>query len=245
MQPKPFTALAEVYDAIMADVEYDAWTDFILRLARARGLVEGPLLDLGCGTGNATAPMVERGLEVVGVDASEAMLAVARRKLPRVRFHRADFRRLRVPGRFGLVYSVFDALNNLLEPSDFEAMARHVHRLLLPGGLFVFDMNTTVGLRDLWEGGRAEGWAGDVYYRWVHSYDEATGLARVEAFCESETGAFTEVHFERPYDPPELRTLLAAAGFEGVEAVSYASGRPAPPDAARVWVVARRPPAPP
>jgi len=241
MQPKPFTALAQVYDAIMADVEYDDWAAFILRLAQERGWPGGRLLDLGCGTGNATAPMARRGLEVVGVDASEAMLAVARRKLPGVRFRRGDFRRLRAPGRFGLVYSVFDALNNLLEPADFTVMARRVFRQLAPGGLFIFDMNTTVGLRDLWEGGRVEGWAGEVYYRWVHSYEDATGLAKVEAFCETEDGAFTEVHLERPYDPPELRALLGCAGFDAVEVVSYPSGRPAPEDAARVWVVARRP----
>lgn len=241
MRPEPFTALARVYDAIMADVEYDDWAAFILRLAFDRGWPGGRLLDLGCGTGNATAPMVQRGFEVVGVDASAAMLAVARRKLPSVRFQRGDFRRLRVRGRFGLVYSVFDALNNLLEPEGFVAAARRVRRLLVPGGLFVFDINTTVGLRDLWEGGRVEGWAGDVYYRWVHSYDSRSGLARVEAFCETEDGAFTEVHLERPYDPPELRALLSGVGFEAVEAVTYPSGRPAPQDAARVWVLARRP----
>jgi len=241
MQPRPFTALAEVYDAIMADVEYQEWTDFILRLARERGFRGGRLLDLGCGTGNATAPMVARGLEVVGVDASDAMLAVARRKLPEVRFHRADVRRLRLRGRFELAYSVFDALNNLLDPAGFAAMARRVWQLLMPGGLFIFDMNTTVGLRDLWEGGCVEGWAGDVYYRWVHSFDEARGLATVEAFCETQVGAFTEVHRERPYDPPELRALLGEAGFEAVEALSYPSAHPAPEDAARVWVVARKP----
>jgi SAM-dependent methyltransferase len=242
MAPPPFTALAGVYDAIMADVEYDDWADFILRLARDRGWSPGRALDLGCGTGNATLPMVARGVEVSGVDASPSMLQVARSKLPQVRFFEGDFRSLALPLRFTLVYSVFDALNNLLRPADFEQAARRVAEHLLPGGLFVFDVNTTVGLRDLWEGGRAEGWADDVYYRWVHSFDEGSQLARVEAFCETEEGAFTEVHYERPYDPPETRALLEAAGFVDVEALSYPDGRDAGPDAARVWMVARRDP---
>ncbi len=241
MTAKPFTALAEVYDAIMADVEYDDWVAFIVRLARQRGWQGGPALDLGCGTGNATLPMAASGVEVMGFDGSERMLDVARAKLPGVRFFHGDFRTMELPFRFSLVYSVFDALNNLLEPAGFAAAARRVHRHLLGGGLFVFDVNTTVGLRDLWEGGAVEGWAGDVYYRWVHSYDEDAGLAKVEAHCETERGAFTEVHFERAYDPPELRTLLAGAGFEAVEALGYPSGGPAPVDAARVWMVARRP----
>ncbi|MEJ2359616.1 MAG: methyltransferase domain-containing protein [Deinococcales bacterium] len=240
MARAPFTALAEVYDAIMADVEYDDWAAFILRLARERGWQGGAALDVGCGTGNATVPMRALGVEVSGLDGSEAMLRVAQRKLPAVRFYRSDFRTMRLPQRFTLVYSVFDALNNLLEPSGFEAMARRVFDHLLPGGLFIFDVNTTVGLRDLWEGGRVEGWADEVYYRWVHSFDEATALAKVEAFCETEAGPFTEIHYERPYDPPEATRLLEAAGFTGVEALTYPSGEPAPDDAARVWMVARR-----
>ena len=241
MQARPFTALADVYDAIMADVEYDAWVAFILDRATERGWQGGTALDLGCGTGNATVPMAARGIEVVGLDASEAMLRVARRKLPGAHFVEADVRTMRLQQRFTLAYSVFDALNNLLEPTDFEAAARRVRHHLLPGGLFVFDVNTTIGLRDLWEGGRVEGWADDVYYRWVHGFDERTGLARVEAYCETAGGSFTEVHYERPYDPPELAVLLAAAGFEDIEALSYPSGDTAPPDAARVWMVARRP----
>jgi SAM-dependent methyltransferase len=236
----PFTALADVYDAIMADVEYDDWAAFILRLARERGWRGGAALDVGCGTGNATLPMRALGVDVSGLDASEAMLRVAQRKLPTVSFYCSDFRTMTLPRRFTLVYSVFDALNNLLEPTDFEATARHVFDHLLPGGLFIFDVNTTVGLRDLWEGGRVEGWADEVYYRWVHSFDEATSLARVEAFCETESGPFTEVHYERPYDPPEATRLLEAAGFTSVEALTYPSGRSASVDAARVWMVARR-----
>ena len=135
--------------------------------------------------------------------------------------------------------SVFDSLNNLLRVTDFVATARNVHKHLTPGGIFMFDVNTTVGLRDLWESGRAEGWAGDVYYLWEHTFDETTGLARVEAHCSNPTQAFTEVHFERAYDPPELRTLLAEAGF-ATDILAYPSGLPASEDEARVWVVAQK-----
>src|SRR5690606_42078717 len=98
----------------MAEVEYEEWCAFILELARARGYRDGPLHDLGCGTGNATAPMLQRGLDVSGSDASEAMLSVARSKLPAVEFTLASFSELRLQRRFPLVHSVVDALNNLL-----------------------------------------------------------------------------------------------------------------------------------
>jgi len=238
---EPYTALATVYDTIMAEVEYDAWADFILAVARSRGYAGGPLLDLGCGTGNASVPMVDHGLHVTGLDASPAMLAVARAKLPGVTLHLADFASFAIPGRFALVFSVFDALNNLLDDETFLATCRCVLEHLQPGGLFVFDVNTPTGLRELWEGGAAEGWADEVYYRWQHSFDAETGLARVEAYCDGPDGSFTEVHTERGYDAAVAIRLLGAAGFEAVEALSFPEAAAPPPEAERIWVVGRKP----
>lgn len=236
----PFTALADVYDDIMADVEYDLWAEFVLRLATARGYSGGPALDLGCGTGNSTSPLAARGIPVEGLDASPDMLAVARRKLPGVRFHDADFGSFSLGREFDLVYSVFDSLNNLLTEEDFLVACRNVHRHLAPGGTFVFDANTEVAMRELWAGGKVEGWADDVYYSWRHEYDAETGLAFVEAYCSTPEGSFVERHAERGYDAQTLRRLLEAAGFEEVQVVLYPDGEPAGDDADRVWAVAVR-----
>lgn len=239
---KPFSLLAEVYDAIMEDVDYEDWVAFILRLAGEAGwLGKGRLLDLGCGTGNSSAPFVRRGFSVTGLDASEEMLRVARAKLPQARFVHGEFTDFALKGRFGLAVSVFDALNNLLTPADFLRACERVYRHLTPGGVFIFDVNTTQGLRDLWEGDRAEGWVGELHYLWEHSFDETTGLAKVVAYCETGGRSFTEVHFERPYDPPELEALLTRAGFVGVRVLTYPEGEPPGPDTERVWVVAKRP----
>lgn len=236
----PFTALARVYDRIMADIEYEEWVDFVLARAAERGFAGGPVLDLGCGTGNATLPLVRRGYAVEGLDASQAMLAEARRKLPNTAFHQGSFQTFALPTRFQLVYSLFDSLNNLLTDEAFEAAARNVHAHLAPGGVFVFDVNTTAGLRHLWEGGVAAGWADDVYYRWEHSFDETTLLAKVEAFCDTQEGAFTEVHYERGYDAPLVRRLLTAAGFAAVEVLAHPEGGAVESDTDRLWVVAVR-----
>lgn len=239
MQGKPFSLLAEVYDAIMSDVDYGAWAEFILDLALGAGTVVRSVLDLGCGTGNSSEPFAARGLSVTGLDLSAEMLAVARAKLLGATFAQGDFTTFELGRRFDLVVSVFDSLNNLLEPDDFRRTAERARRHLKPGGVFVFDVNTTVGLRNLWEDDRAEGWVGDVYYLWRHSFDEATRLAQVVAYCEKGARSFTEVHFERPYDPPEVRALLGAAGFSDVQILTYPHGRPASGESERIWVLAR------
>ncbi len=239
VQGKPFSLLAEVYDAIMSDVDYEAWTDFMLDLALEAGTEVRRVLDLGCGTGNSSEPFVTRGLAVTGVDLSAEMLAVARLKLPAATFLEADFTTFELGARFDLVVSVFDSLNNLLDPDDFCRTAARAREHLRPGGVFIFDVNTTVGLRNLWEDDRAEGWVDDVYYLWEHSFDERTKLAQVVAYCEKGARNFTEVHLERPYDPAEVRALLHAAGFTDVQILTYPHGRPADEQTERIWVVAR------
>ena len=162
---------------------------------------------------------------MTGVDLAPKMLAVARKKLPRATFVQADFTAFELGETFDLAISVFDSLNNLLDPQDFRRCAEQVLRHLGPNGLFIFDVNTTVGLRNLWEDDRAEGWVDDVYYLWEHSFDETTKLAKVVAYCEKGARSFTEVHLERPYDPAELRTLLATAGFGSVQILTYPHGQ--------------------
>ena len=76
-----YSQISEVYDAARTpDRPHIEW--WLTRLAEAGGLGPGKrLLDLGCGTGRWTIPLVERtGCAAVGVDSSPAMLAKAREK---------------------------------------------------------------------------------------------------------------------------------------------------------------------
>jgi SAM-dependent methyltransferase len=237
----PFTALADVYDAIMQDVPYEAWCAFVLREVGSRGWSGRRVLDVGCGTGNATAPMVARGFDVVCLDASAAMAERARAKLPEALVVVGDVRDFALEAPVDLAYAVFDALNNLVDDGDLLRALEAVHAQLVPGGWFMFDVNTTVGLRALWEDGVAEGWADGVYYRWHHAWNESSRLATVEAYCRSEAASFVERHVERPYDPRELEEHMHAAGFEGVEVIAYPTGRPVTEGEPRVWVLGRRP----
>ena len=241
MRAPPFTSLAAVYDEIMQDVPYAAWVDFALSEAARRGWSGGRVLELGCGTGNATRLLEARGLEVVAVDASPEMLAVARRKLTHAALVTGDMREVDLPGRFALAIGVFDVVNNLLADGDMARVASHVLGHLHPGGVWAFDANTSVGLEALWEGEVVEGWAGEVHYRWRHAWDPVARLATVDAWCEGPAGAFREEHRERPYDPDELRALLTEVGFARVDVVRFPSGAAADADDPRVWVFATAP----
>ncbi len=79
MPPDPYARIAPYYDPVTAWALADA-----RRRITERCLREGArqVLDIGCGTGLQTIGLHKAGLRVVGLDASPAMLAAARRRLP-------------------------------------------------------------------------------------------------------------------------------------------------------------------
>src|SRR4051812_33262513 len=66
------------------------------------------ILDLCCGTGRVSAGLLERGFRVTGVDASESMIALARRNAPAADFIVGDLRALSLPGQFDAIVSTFN-----------------------------------------------------------------------------------------------------------------------------------------
>ncbi len=239
VQAAPYTAFARVYDQVMQDIEYDDWVDFLLLELLERGFSGGRVLDLACGTGNSTLPFHRRGLDVTGMDAAPMMLEVARTKQPEIEWLEGEFVDFRAPGKYGLVTSIFDAVNNLLTHEDFSRMARRVLEHLEPGGFLAFDVNTSHGLRELWDQGGISGWAGDTWYAWDYRYDEQSGIATVEAGFATPEGSFIEKHQELKYDRPELERLLADAGYVRVDVIEFPDGNDAPEDSHRVWVIAQ------
>ena len=246
---QPFSSLASVYDAIFSDIDYGDWCAFTLsQIPEWAGATLEPdqvrVLDLACGTGSSTLPYVGCGYDVTGVDASAEMLAVARVKLPDTRFMQQTFQTLALESRFHLVTCVFDSLNNLTHPSDLELTFERVLKHLEPLGWFVFDCNTQIGVRELWDDDRFEGEviteSGSVRFLWEHEFLGGTQLGRVTAQCWGDGFSFTEVHLERGYDAAELSAMLTRVGFSNITCMEYPDADVPEPDSPRIWVFAQR-----
>ena len=165
---------AEVYDTVYADVREDI--PFYVDAARRS---EGPVLELGCGTGRVTVPIAEAGLDVTGLDSSPAMLDVGRRKLQAspaagdgsATFVQADMADFSLGREFRLVIIPYRGFLSLLTVEAQVVTLENVRRHLSPGGRLVFnifvpDPDTLV--QD-----------GDVAYHLRDATDPQTGQQRV------------------------------------------------------------------
>lgn len=135
---------AEFYDYV---VSYRDRRDiaFFVEMAKA---ADGPILELGCGTGRVLIPTARAGIEIVGLDLHAAMLAICREKLSRespevrarVQLVEADMRQFDLGREFVLVTIPFRAFQHLLTVDDQLACLARVRRHLRAGGTFILDL---------------------------------------------------------------------------------------------------------
>jgi SAM-dependent methyltransferase len=135
-------AFADVYDDWYGDVsDADATADLVVALAGRSRPAGATVLELGVGTGRVALPLVARGLDVTGVDASAAMLTRLRERDAdrRVRTVLGDMVDDLPPGPFDVVVAAYNTLFNLLTTERQAACVAAVAGRLAPAGSFVVE----------------------------------------------------------------------------------------------------------
>ena len=143
-----YDPLATIYDADLGTKTDDI--PMYLKYAHQQG---SPILELACGTGRLLLPLAEQGFDLYGIDASQAMLEVARNKIDAAR-HRINGKIVIGHGqmrqvadnplvrglKFNLVIIAFNAFLHLLTQRDQEKTLTGIHNLLAENGLLVVDI---------------------------------------------------------------------------------------------------------
>ncbi|MGW2096383.1 class I SAM-dependent methyltransferase [Streptomyces olivaceoviridis] len=93
----------------------------------------GTVADLGCGPGDVTAHLAGLGLSVFGLDLSDAMIAIARRRYPALRFEQGSMRELSsADGSLAGVVSWYSSIHTPVD--ELPDLFAEFHRVLTPGG---------------------------------------------------------------------------------------------------------------
>lgn len=212
--------LAYVHDAGFLDLARQA-TPFVIDLLAERGLDEARVIELGCGSGETAAELVKAGHDVLGIDASRAMVEMARHRAPEARFRRGTWTSEQIP-ECEAVIAIGEVLGYVGAAKGTKGELRdlfgRVRSTLTPGGLFVFDLATPgrvpAGEDSAYRVG--EDWA--ILY--VAQEDEKGRKLqrRITTFRKISGGATyrrtEEVHRLRLWRPAEIEEMLRDARFK-------------------------------
>jgi SAM-dependent methyltransferase len=245
------------YDLLYADKNYKDETDYVRRLLA--GAAPNPvqtLLDLGCGTGIHAGLIAGEGLDVLGVDASAEMLAVAKSRTnnsldgeARLSFCLGDARDFRCERYFDAVSALFHVLSYQTCEADLQGMMETASVHLRPGGLFLFDF--WYGPAVLWQkpAVRVKTFANDALQitRIAEPVvDDARSIVDVNytVFVNDRTSgsihSMRESHRMRYLFLTDIDRLLEAHAMERLRTEEWMTGRTPSTDSWSVCVVARK-----
>lgn len=256
-----YTGFAAVYDTFMDNVPYREWGGYIHSMLCEKGVKDGLVLDLGCGTGTMTEILAGYGYDMIGADNSEDMLELAMEKRIQsghdILYLLQDMREFELYGTVRAVVSVCDSLNYITDPEDLENVFRLVNNYLDPGGIFLFDFNTEYKYREVIGDCTIAEDRGVCSFIWDNYYYEEERINEYDlTLFVRETGQpdpdtdepdkegqlyrrYTETHYQRAYTLEEMQRLLEKAGLV-FEAAYDMDTKEVPGDTSeRICVIAR------
>ena len=134
--------LAYIHDVGYSDYALQA-TPGILKIFAQHAIHDGLILDLGCGSGWSAQEFVRAGYQVLGIDISEALIVIARRRVPEAIFHSESLYQVEIPS-CEAVTAIGECLNYWLDQAPHQQhlirLFQRVYQALQPGGIFLFDI---------------------------------------------------------------------------------------------------------
>ena len=249
---------AAVYDTFMEETPYEEWAEYVSGIIEKYGISrpvksgreQDLVVDLGCGTGTFTEKLAHMGYDMIGIDLSGEMLAVAMEKREMAEtgtlYLHQDMRQLDLYSTVGAVLSVCDSVNYLLEEQEVLETFRRVNNFLYPGGIFLFDFNTVYKYEQVIGDTTIAENRDDCSFIWENYYDPREQINEYDLTVFVQEGEdpccfrrFQENHYQRGYLPEQMKSLVEQAGLR-VEFMQDADTHgEVRPESERIYILAR------
>jgi SAM-dependent methyltransferase len=210
------------------DVAFGAWAreaaPFVLARLREAGIDDGLVLDLGCGSGIWAAELLAAGYDVLGVDASAEMLALARGRAPGAELEQGSLHEVALPPCAAI--TTIGECVNYGGPPSLEPLLRRAWAALEPGGLLVFDAAGPGREPDVQRRARHEG---DGWTMRVEASEDRAARTLTRRIALMRDGRRSEeLHALRLYERDEVVDWLESSGFAVTCHPSYGAARRLP-----------------
>lgn len=207
------------------------------------------VLDIGCGTGQLASHLLDRRIPVTGIDISEHMIRHAVHNnaehiaAGRARFLQMDAAALNLPESFGLAVATFNTLNHLSSHERLRRLLSRVYHATAPGGYFLFDVDTRLGLRRTAEIAELSEARDEMTFR-IRRFDgERVVLYATGWFiCDQRWHRYRETIEKIVIDTEELRRTMGSVGWSSLRYTTddYCTPVENAEDDARAYGVARK-----
>lgn len=246
-----YSVLAEIYDDVMIEVDYETWTDYIDEIIYQFHPQTETVLELACGTGTMALSLEElTNYEITATDGSKRMIDVACKKAEaaysKVEFLTRNFLDLQLDQTYDVVFMVFDSLNYLHNEKEIIQLHREVRKVLNPGGIFIYDFttprNSRIAIKYLNDEKRR---VNNLYrYHRKSSYDPDrrthTNRFKIDKL-DTESGeimeTFQEEHCQHIYTLPEIEHIIQKTDFTILDAFDGFDLKPAHRKSLRITMV--------
>lgn len=214
--PPAYAFFAEYYDKYMSHVDYEDWLTLMLNwYKKFSPRAPRSVLELACGTANASELLVFRGYEVDACDSSPYMLHMADAKVFKPRLFLASLTDPLPAKDYDFVFCLFDSINYITQKAELKTLLHHVHRALRPGGIFIFDISTIHNSLHNFADTTSFTRVRDGYLVQISNYEVLANkqFTRFHLFRQSGDAYqnLEERHVQRVYRSPELAELIAAS----------------------------------
>ncbi|MDZ5470914.1 class I SAM-dependent methyltransferase (plasmid) [Bacillus sp. 31A1R] len=242
---------AYLYDDLMEEVPYDRWVEMVLKLKSKYNLKGDKLLDLACGTGELSVSLTGAGFDVIGVDLSGDMLAVANEKAEnsgnQIPLYQQNMVELDVNTTFDIIGIFCDSLNYLQSEEEVIETFHKVLQHLDSGGLFIFDVHSVYKIMEVFMNQTFTHDQEDICYIWncfqgEYPYSVEHELTFfVQDSNTNKYDRYDEFHSQRTFPVNQYQSWLSEAGFEFLEMTADFTDDSPTNDSERIFFVARKP----
>ena len=236
------------YDLLTDNVEYKKRADYFCRLLSLCGIKSGILLDLGCGTGNMSFEMADKGFDVIGVDSSIGMLSAAQQKMfesgKHVLLLNQNMQEIDLYGTVDCAICVLDGINHLDSSDDVKETFKKVSLFMNKGGAFAFDVNTVYKHKNVLADNAFVFEPEGVFCTWQNSFDPGDNSVEISLdFFEEEDGVYyrsSESFTEKAYELDDIKSWLEETGFDIVGIYDDMTTENVKPDSERAVFLAKK-----